>query len=160
MPRSTILAAGALIAALTAGCAAAPMKSPTPSGLVYDCDPGGQAVITFHGGGYLPESMALGKDATLAPRSTADLAYGGTTRRLVAEWTGRGLRYRSEEADGGLLWIWTARGETALLGRRPADQEALEDESAAGEPVATCRRSGRDPAAPAPQRSGVDHHRR
>jgi hypothetical protein len=164
MHRLSFWAAGAAGALLLAACAGAPMKTATPKGLLYDCA-GEPAVVTFHGGGYLPDQSVRRFDGAgnlarygdgmhrgqivQTPRSTADLDYKKMKVKLVAEWAEEGLRFRSETPDDGHYWIWSIRGETARLGRRPAGLQPESEEQAGGDNQIVCRRAQRltDPAA-------------
>lgn len=168
------------------------MKGKVPDGLAYDCGEEGKAYIQFGGGGYLPGETALAKGNVFNPtqqarsrmRSTAKLAFAGGVHDLIAEWTGGGLRYRSEvpyKGDDYLVWTvgspaWTLGGpapeevidrwntpgrpltaEDARVGLR-ASADPIDEPQAAGEPLATCRRVGRDPdGGDAPAAHGDSH---
>jgi hypothetical protein len=167
----TSWAAGAFAAALLAGCAG-PMKSKATEGIAYDCGGAGKAYVRFGDGGYLPGETALAKDDIYAPgstpqqrpRTTAKLIFKSVEYDLIPESTQGGLRYRSDKPYSGdtyLVWSlgsarqeekperWNTPGrpltsEDARVGLRTSKDPVDEDE-VAGEPVATCRRLGRDP---------------
>ena len=149
MARSTFLASAALTA-LLAGCANAPIRTAVPQGLAFECEPGGSAFVHYGDGGYLPEATARTTNAdggaVQAPRSSAQLRYGGESHAMVAEWAEQGLRYRSVEPSGGAYVIWAQRGEEGVIGRRPALVASAADEPE-GERIASCVRSGREPGA-------------
>lgn len=144
MSRLCILAAAiSLAGALVTACASGGHKTSVPAGLVFDCGADGPLTIRFNGGGYLPDSNAVGRardgTAVQRPRSTARLHFRDGEHAMVAEWAELGLRYRSVEpgADGRHL-IWSLQGEEATLGRRVAVPGPGGDP--AGDPVAVCRR--------------------
>jgi hypothetical protein len=171
MPRLTIWAAGALAAAALSGCAA-PMKSKVTQGIAYDCGSEGKAYVQFGDGGYLPGETALARDNLYDPgsspqpraRTTATLTFKEQEYDLVPEATQGGLRYRSHKLymdQGYLIWSqgsareeemperWNTPGrpltsEDARVGLR-ASQDPVDEDEVAGEPLATCRRLGRDP---------------
>lgn len=152
MARAGFLGLGIVL--LLASCAGAPHKASVPEGLVFDCDPGGVASVTFNDGGYLPDSNALGRtregELRQAPRSTATLHYAGGRYPMVAEWAELGLRYRAADVGSdGRRVILSLFGEEAVIGRRL--DASGPNEATEAYPVALCRRAGRiaDPGRPA-----------
>ena len=151
--RPGFIAAGATIGmaatALLAACAGSPLKGKAADGLSFVCDGGAPMTVIFNDHGYLPDSSALHRDRdgalSQAPRSTANLSYGGASHAMVAEWAELGLRYRATTAgpDGRHL-ILSLRGEEATLGWRAEIPAAQADP--AGDQLALCRRAGRAPA--------------
>lgn len=170
MPRLTSWSAGALAAVLLAGCAG-PMKSKATDGIAYDCGAAGKAYVKFGDGGYLPGETALAKDDVYDPastpqaraRTTATLIFEDRKHDLIPEATQGGLRYRSDKPysdQGYLVWSlgsareeegpgrWNTPGrplgsEDARVGLR-ASVDPVDETRVGGEPLATCRRLGRD----------------
>jgi hypothetical protein len=150
------------------------MKSKATEGIAYDCGGAGKAYVQFGDGGYLPGQTALAKDdvhdpgstAEQRPRTTARLTFNSLEYDLIPESTQGGLRYRSAKPYSGesyLVWSlgssareerperWNTPGrlltsEDARVGLR-ASEDPVDEDEVAGEPVATCRRLGRDPGA-------------
>jgi hypothetical protein len=173
MPQTTSWAAVALAAVLLAGCTG-PMKSKATEGIAYDCGGAGKAYVRFGDGGYLPGQTALAKDDVhdpgsipqQRPRTTARLTFNSLEYDLIPESTQGGLRYRSAKPYSGesyLVWSlgsarreerperWNTPGraltsEDARVGLR-ASEDPVDEDKVAGEPLATCRRLGRDPDA-------------
>lgn len=133
MRRSYHALASLLALPALGACAQHRLAPALPAGLTYSCS-GGPAILVYDGQGYLPGSSvrtpyapAAGQAPTQAPRSTAQLWYGGRHYRLMADYAEAGLRYRSVEpvSDTHAL-VWSADGESAWIGEVPAKGGAEE----------------------------------